>query len=248
MAITTAMIKELREATGAGILDSKKALEANDGNLDKAIEYLREKGLAKAAKKASRAANEGVVVAKVDGKSAALVAVNCETDFVARTEDFRAFAEGLAAQVLADADITSVDTMLNAKYAADPAKTVGDAIQETISKLGENIVLSNVARYTLEGAGTIEGYVHLGGKIGVLVELGVADAAAEGEELSALAHDITLQIAAARPQYLTRDDVPADVVAKERSIYLAQLENENKPDNIKARIIEGRLNKFFKEI
>jgi len=248
MAITTAMIKELREATGAGILDSKKALEANDGNLDKAIEYLREKGLAKAAKKASRAANEGVVVAKVDGKSAALVAVNCETDFVARTEDFRAFAEGLAAQVLADAYITSVDTMLNAKYAADPAKTVGDAIQETISKLGENIVLSNVARYTLEGAGTIEGYVHLGGKIGVLVELGVADAAAEGEELSALAHDITLQIAAARPQYLTRDDVPADVVAKERSIYLAQLENENKPDNIKARIIEGRLNKFFKEI
>ncbi len=248
MAITTAMIKELREATGAGILDSKKALEANDGNLDKAIEYLREKGLAKAAKKASRAANEGVVVAKVDGKSAALVAVNCETDFVARTEDFRTFADGLAAQVLADAGITSVDTMLNAKYAADPAKTVGDAIQETISKLGENIVLRNVARYTLEGAGAIEGYVHLGGKIGVLVELGVADASAEGEELSALAHDITLQIAAARPQYLTRDDVPADVVAKERSIYLAQLENENKPDNIKARIIEGRLNKFFKEI
>lgn len=248
MAITTAMIKELREATGAGILDSKKALEANDGNLDKAIEYLREKGLAKAAKKANRAANEGIVVAKVNGKSAALVAVNCETDFVARTEDFRNFADGLAAQVLSDTDITSVDTLLNAKYAADPAKTVGNAIQETISKLGENIVLRNVARYTLEGAGTIEGYVHLGGKIGVLVELGVADASAEGEELSALAHDITLQIAAARPQYLTRDDVPADVVAKERSIYLAQLENENKPDNIKARIIEGRLNKFFKEI
>jgi len=248
MAITTAMIKELRETTGAGILDSKKALEANDGNLDKAIRYLREKGLAKAAKKASRAANEGVVIAKVDGKSAALVAVNCETDFVARTEDFRSFAGGLAAQVLTDASIASVDALLKAKYAAAPEKTVGDAIQETISKLGENIILRNVARYTLDGAGTIEGYVHLGGKIGALVELGVADASAEGEELSALAHDITLQIAAARPQYLTRNDVPADVVAKERDIFLAQLAHENKPDHIKTRIIEGRLNKFFKEI
>ena len=138
-------------------------------------------------------------------------------------------------------------SLLNAKYAAAPEKTVGDAIQETISKLGENIILRNVARYALDGAGAIEGYVHLGGKIGVLVELGVADVSAEGADLSALAHDITLQIAAARPQYLTRDDVPADMVTKERDIYLAQLANENKPDHIKTRIIEGRLNKFFKE-
>lgn len=248
MAITTAMIKELRESTGAGILDSKKALEANDGNLEKAIEFLREKGLAKAAKKASRAANEGTVIAKVNGKTAALVAVNCETDFVARTDDFHTFADGLAEQVLADASLTSVETMLNASYAADHEKSVADAIQESISKLGENIVLNNVARYTLEGTGTIAGYVHLGGKIGVLVELSTGDASAETAALDGLAHDIALQIAALRPQYLTRNDVPADIVEKERAIYLAQLENDKKPDNIKQRIIDGRLGKFFKEI
>ncbi len=248
MAITAAMIKELREATGAGILDSKKALEANDGDFDKAVEYLREKGLAKAAKKASRAANEGLVIALVDGKNAALVAVNCETDFVARTDDFRTFAEGLAQRVLADPNLDSVEALLAAPAADDPAKTVADSIQEAISKLGENIVLRNVARYVQSGAGVIEGYVHLGGKIGVLAELGVADAAAEGDALHELAHDITLQIAAARPQYLSRDDVPAEIIEKERSILMAQLQDEKKPDNIKQRIVEGRLNKFYKEV
>ncbi len=248
MAITAAMIKELREATGAGILDSKKALEANDGDFDKAVEFLREKGLAKAAKKASREANEGLVVALVDGKNAALVAVNCETDFVARTDDFRNFAEGLAKQVLADPNLDSVEALLAAPAADNPEKTVADSIQEAISKLGENIVLRNVARYVQNGAGVIEGYVHLGGKIGVLAEIGVEDAAAEGDALHQLAHDITLQIAAARPQYLSRDDVPAEVIEKERSILMAQLQDEKKPDNIKQKIVEGRLNKFYKEI
>jgi len=248
MAITAAMIKELREATGAGILDSKKALEANDGNFDKAVEFLREKGLAKAAKKASREANEGLVIALVDGKNAALVAVNCETDFVARTDDFKAFAESLAQQVLADESLTSVEAVLAAKSAGNPEKTVADAIQEAISKLGENIVLRNVARYTQTGPGVIEGYVHLGGKIGVLVEIGVNDAAAEGDALRELAHDITLQIAAARPQYLSRDDVPAEIIDKERNILMAQLQDEKKPDNIKQKIVEGRMNKFYKEV
>ena len=248
MAITAAMIKELREATGAGILDSKKALEANDGDFDKAVEFLREKGLAKAAKKASREANEGLVIALVDGKNAALVAVNCETDFVARTDDFRNFAEGLAKQVLADPNLDSVEALLAAPAADNPEKTVADSIQEAISKLGENIVLRNVARYVQNGAGVIEGYVHLGGKIGVLAEIGVEDAAAEGDALHQLAHDITLQIAAARPQYLSRDDVPAEVIEKERSILMAQLQDEKKPDNIKQKIVEGRLNKFYKEI
>lgn len=248
MAITAAMIKELREATGAGILDSKKALEANDGNFDKAVEFLREKGLAKAAKKASREANEGLVIALVDGKNAALVAVNCETDFVARTDDFKAFAESLAQQVLADESLTSVEAVLAAKSAGNPEKTVADAIQEAISKLGENIVLRNVARYTQTDPGVIEGYVHLGGKIGVLVEIGVNDAAAEGDALRELAHDITLQIAAARPQYLSRDDVPAEIIDKERNILMAQLQDEKKPDNIKQKIVEGRMNKFYKEV
>ncbi len=248
MAITTAMIKELREATGAGILDSKKALEANDGNFDKAVEYLREKGLAKAAKKASREANEGLVVALVDGKTASLVEVNCETDFVARTDDFKTFANSLARQVLADPNLTSVETLLAAGYISNPGTSVADTIQETISKLGENIIVRKVDRYTLEGAGVIEGYVHLGGRIGVLVELGVDSPAAEGNTLKTLAHDLTLQIAAANPRYITHNDIPADVIEEERKIYLAQLAAEKKPDNIKAKIIEGRLNKFFKEV
>ncbi len=248
MAITTAMIKELREATGAGILDTKKALEANDGDFDKAVEFLREKGLAKAAKKASRAANEGAVVALVDGKNAALVAVNCETDFVARTDNFQTFVNGLAKQVLANADLTSTETMLKSASTANAEKTVADDIQEAISQLGENIILNNVARYSLDGAGVIEGYVHLGGKIGVLVELGVDDASAEGEALSDLAHDIALQVAATNPNYLAIEDVPADVLAKEKEILLAQLADEKKPDNIKEKIVSGRINKFYKEV
>lgn len=248
MAITTAMIKELRQATGAGILDTKKALEANDGDFEKAVEFLREKGLAKAAKKASRAANEGAVIALVDGKNAAMVAVNCETDFVARTDNFQAFANGLANQVLADASLTSVETMLKAASASEAGKTVADDIQSAISELGENVVLNNVARYELNGAGVIEGYVHLGGKIGVLVELTAGDASAEGETLSELAHDIALQVAATNPEYASIADIPADIVAKEKEILLAQLADDKKPDNIKEKIVTGRINKFYKEV
>lgn len=248
MAITTAMIKELRQATGAGILDTKKALEAHDGDFEKAVEFLREKGLAKAAKKASRAANEGAVVALVEGKNAAMVAVNCETDFVARTDNFQAFVKGLAKHVLADANLTSVETMLKTVSANSPEQTVADDIQSAISKLGENIVLNNVTRYNLNGAGVIEGYVHLGGKIGVLVELSVGDASAEGETLSGLAHDIALQVAATNPDYATIADIPADIVAKEKEILLAQLAEDKKPDNIKEKIVTGRINKFYREV
>ena len=248
MAITTAMIKELRQATGAGILDTKKALEANDGDFEKAVEFLREKGLAKAAKKASRAANEGAVIALVDGKNAAMVAVNCETDFVARTDNFQAFVKGLTNQVLADATLTSAETMLKAASTGEAGKTVADDIQSAISELGENVVLNNVARYELNGAGVIEGYVHLGGKIGVLVELTAGDASAEGETLSELAHDIALQVAATNPEYASIADIPADIVAKEKEILLAQLADDKKPNNIKEKIVTGRINKFYKEV
>jgi elongation factor Ts len=246
--ITTAMIKELREATAAGILDSKKALEATGGDFDKAVEYLREKGLAKAAKKASRETKEGLVVVLVKDKQASLVEINCETDFVARTDDFKSFANTIARQVIENADLTTVENLLAASYIADSGKTVAEAIQEIISKLGENIVVRRIDRYALNGTGTIEGYVHLGGRIGVLVELSVEDPAAQGETLSELAHDLTLQITAASPHFLTSDDIPEDVLENERKIYMAQLADEKKPDNIKAKIVEGRLNKFFKEV
>jgi len=247
MAITTAMIKELREATGAGILDSKKALEAAGGDFDKAVEYLREKGLAKAAKKASREANEGLVVALVEEDRASLVEVNCETDFVARTGDFKTFVNTIARHILDTPNLASVEDLLATEFPGNNGKSVADTVQETISKLGENIIIRRFARYTRQGSGVLEGYVHLGGRIGVLVELGVEDAAAQGDALTTLAHDLTLQIAAASPRFLAREDVPASVLDEERKIYMAQLAEENKPDHIKERIVEGRLNKFYKE-
>ena len=250
MAITTAMIKELREATGAGILDSKKALEANEGNFEKAVEFLREKGLAQAAKKASREANEGLVSAKIsdDGRRASLVEVNCETDFVARTDDFANLVETMTEQVLNSPPIESVEALLAATYARNAAQTVADAVQEAVSKLGENIVIRRLDQVTLAGEGVIESYIHSNNRVGVLVELATAGAVADQAGLRELAHDLTLHVAAANPTYIATEDVPADLVENERRLYMAQLIDDNKPDNIKARIVDGRLKKFYSEI
>jgi len=249
MAITTAMIKELREATGAGILDSKKALEETNGDFDRAVETLREKGLAQAAKKASREANDGLIVARVNdpGTKAALVEVNCETDFVARTEDFADFVDNISQQYFQSEELSSVEALLAADYIANPGQTVAEAIQDAISKLGENILLRQVERFTLAGEGVIESYIHSNNRVGVLVELNTDTAVADKATLKELAHDLTLQIAAVNPRYLAIGDVPSDVVEEERKILMAQLADDNKPDNIKARIVDGRLNKFYAE-
>jgi elongation factor Ts len=244
------MIKELREATGAGILDSKKALEANDGNFDKAVEYLREKGLATAAKKASREANEGLIVARLDSEGArgSLLEVNCETDFVARTEDFGNFVDRLLQQIFEQPEITSVDQLLATSFNGNAEQTVADAVQEAISKLGENIILRRLTQYTLAGDGIIDSYIHSNNRVGVLVELRTEGASEDKAALQELAHDLTLQIAAANPRYLSSAEVPAEVVEEERKIYLAQLAEDKKPDEIKARIVEGRLKKFYQEV
>lgn len=250
MAITTAMIKELREATGAGILDSKKALEANDGNFEKAVEFLREKGLAKAARKASREANDGLVTAKIsdDGKRASLLEVNCETDFVARTDDFVSLVEALAQQTFDNPDIDSVDALTAASYAGNPAQTVADAVQEAVSKLGENIVIRRLDQYALAGEGVIESYIHSNNRVGVLIELGTEGAVADRAGLQELAHDLTLHVAAVNPSYISAEDVPADLVENERRVYMAQLADDSKPENIKARIVDGRIKKFYSEV
>ena len=248
-AITTAMIKELREATGAGILDSKKVLEEVNGDFDKAVESLREKGLARAAKKASREANEGLVAAKVDdaGAQAALVEVNCETDFVARTDDFANFVDAITRQVYEGGDISSVESLLEAPFINNESKSVADAIQDAVSKLGENIIIRGATQYKLNGEGLIDSYIHANSRVGVLVEVGTEGAVSDRDALQTLAHDLAMQIAAVKPQYLSRDDVPETVVDGERKVLMAQLAEENKPDNIKARIVEGRLNKFYAE-
>ncbi|GIK38757.1 MAG: elongation factor Ts [Chloroflexota bacterium] len=248
MAITTEDIKLLRESTGAGILDCKKALQETGGDVDQAIEFLRKKGLAAASKKASREANEGLVSAHIspDGKTGVLVEVNCETDFVARTEDFQKFVAGVVQQVASRPELANLEALLAAPFIGDSSKTVAEKLTETIAKLGENMVIRRVARFDLAGGGLLDSYIHTGGRVGVLVE--VAGGSAADSKLAGLVHDLALQIAAASPRYVSQADVPAEAIEAEKVIYRAQLVEDKKPDNIKERIIEGKLKKWYEEI
>lgn len=247
MAISTADIKQLREATGVGILDCKKALQETDGDLDQAIEFLRKKGLAQAAKKTSREANEGLVSAQIsaDGRVAAMVEVNCETDFVARTDDFQGFVTALVRQVSEQPGVDSAEALLAAPFIDDDSKTVSEQLTESIAKLGENQVVRQVTRFELQGEGLLDSYIHIGGRVGVLVEVG---GPADNEQFAELVHDIALQIAAAAPRFVKEDEISLEAIEAEKAIYWAQLAEENKPDNIKERIIEGKLKKWYSEV
>jgi len=248
VSITTEDIKLLRESTGAGILDCKKALTETDGDMDAAIEILRKKGLAAAAKKASREANDGLIAAQMsdDGKTAVMVEVNCETDFVARTEDFQNFVNTLLRQMMAQPEIDSAEALLAAPFIDDSSKTVQDQLTETIAKLGENMRIRQAARFDLQGGGLIDSYIHLEGRVGVLVEIDGGDA--DDEKFAVLVHDVALQIAAIPPLYVSETDIPAEAIAAEKDVFMAQLANENKPDNIKERIVEGKLKKWYSEV
>ncbi|NLM13743.1 MAG: elongation factor Ts [Epulopiscium sp.] len=245
MAITATMVKELREITGAGMMDCKKALSEANGDMDKAVEILREKGLAKAAKKAGRIAAEGMVANYIseDGKVGTLVEVNSETDFVAKNEEFRTFAYQVAKQV-AMTKATSVEEFKKEAWLLDPSKTVEDALTEKISVIGENLNIRRFVKFETE-AGVIVSYIHGGGKIGVLVNLESQDTS---DRVKEAAKDIAMQIAAVNPQYITKDEIPADFIEKEREILKQQALNEGKPANIVEKMIEGRLNKNLKEM
>ena len=247
MSISTAEIKQLREATGAGILDCKKALQQANGNFDEAVEFLRKKGLAAAAKKAGREASEGIIDAQVsdDGQTAVMINVNCETDFVARTDDFKAYVDSLVEQLFAD-NVTSAEELLERPYIKDTSKTVKESLTEIVAKLGENTLISQATRFDLQGDGMLENYVHLGGRVGVLVDVAGADR--DNEKFANLVHDLALHVAAASPLYLTESDISADTIASEKEIFKAQLAQENKPDHIKDRIIEGKLKKWYGEV
>ncbi len=225
-------IKKLRELTGAGMMDVKKALADADNNEEKAIALLRERGIAKAVKKGDREAKEGIVRFAVDGTRAAIVEVNSETDFVARNSDFQAVVEKLAQAALA-AKTSDLDTFK--AYTVD-GETVADLVAATAGKIGENIVLNKVAY--LEGS-TVAGYVHSNGKIGVLVDV-------EGGS-EAQAKDVALHVAAERPQFLTRDEVDSSDIEKEREILTNKALNEGKPQQIVEKIVEGQIGKFYSE-
>ena len=240
MAFTAKDVKELREMTGCGMMDCKKALTEADGDKDKAVEILREKGLATAAKKAGRIASEGIVLDYVDGNVGVIVEVNAETDFVAKNEQFTDFVKAVAKTVAVKnpADVEELKTM----QIEGGSQTVGEELTEKIAKIGENMNIRRFARYE----GTVASYIHGGGRIGVLVNFDTDCADKEG--FAQFAKDIAMQVAAAGAQYLDRDAVPAEVVEKEKEILSIQAKNEGKPEKIIETMVMGRINKFYKEV
>lgn len=237
--ITASQVKELREKTGAGMMDCKKVLTETNGDEEKAIELLRERGIAKAAKKSDRIAAEGLVETYIseDGKVGVVVEVNAETDFVAKNEEFRNFVADVAKQI-AKENPTDVETLLNQKSIAESDKTVGEVLTGKIATIGENMSIRRFERF--ETNNLLESYIHGDGKIAVLVEM--------ENGTHELAKDICMQIAAARPEYLDRDAVPATRLAKEMEILKAQAINEGKPEAIAEKIVQGRIGKFYSEI
>ena len=245
MAITAGMVKELREMTGAGMMDCKKALNETNGDMDAAVEYLRKNGQAKAEKKAGRIAAEGIVKTVVkDDKVAAIVEVNSETDFVAKNDEFQGFVEAVVNQV-ADNDPADMDAFMAEPWAADTSKTVKDALVEKIAVIGENLNIRRFERVVAEN-GCVVSYIHGGGRIGVLV---VADTDVVNDEIKTCLKNVAMQVAAMSPKYVSRDEVSQEFLDHEKEILLAQAKKENpeKPDNIIEKMIIGRLNKEMKE-
>ena len=241
-AITAAMVKELREMTDAGMMECKKALVEADGDMDKAVDVLRTRGLAAAAKKVGRATNEGTVMAIVsdDATKGAVVELNCETDFVGMNEKFKGYAEKIARAAMA-ANVEDVEAL---KAVDAEGETVEDVLTDAIHTLGENM---NLARAAVVEAGGVASYIHGGGKIGVLVTFDVEGIDPASDEFQHCGRDVAMQVAAASPVSATRESVPAEVVAHEMEIYKAQAAESGKPENIQEKIATGRLKKFYKE-
>jgi elongation factor Ts len=246
MAISASVVKQLREKTGVGMMDCKRALEETNGDIDAAVDVLRKSGIAKAEKRAGRTAADGLVAASITpgGESGALVEVNCETDFVARNDEFRAFAKELAAAAIGQkpADIDALLAMPHGDHTS-----VSDAIVGLIAKIGENIVVRRCACYSVDGSGVVAAYVHHGDKVGVLVQVacGKPETVASDGFREAV-RDIALQIAAHSPGYVRPEEIPADVLDRERSIYREQV--QGKPEHVLDKIVEGKLRKYYTEV
>ena len=249
MAITAAMVKELREISGAGMMDCKKALTATEGDMDKAMEFLREKGLATAQKKASRIAAEGIVMLKVaeDSKKAVAVEVNAETDFVAKNEKFQAYVAQVAEQAL-ETEAADIDAFLAETWKFDTTKTVNEALAGQVAVIGENMKIRRFQKVEEEN-GFVASYTHMGGKIGVLVDV-VSDVV--NDEIKEMAKNVAMQIAALNPKYTNRSEVSEEYIAHEKEILMAQIQNDpkesQKPEKVIQGMISGRINKELKEI
>ncbi|NLJ34974.1 MAG: elongation factor Ts [candidate division WS1 bacterium] len=261
MAVSSADVMKLRQITGAGMLDCKRALEEAGGDLEKAVDYLRKKGVEVAAKRETKSATEGVIASYVDGKGAgAVVEVNCETDFAARSEDFRQFCDTLARQIVhTQASGQSVEDLLAAKSLDNESLTVDDLLSELTAKLGERVLVRRFVRYAIDDCdtgdcqdettqGLVASYIHAGEQIGVLLEINCAtDAAANSPELAEFARNIAMQIAAMQPRWVAPEDVPQEAIDREREVLTEQAVAEGKPENIAAKMVEGRLKKFYSQ-
>lgn len=264
--ISAQLVKQLRERTGAGMMDCKKALQETNGDLDAAEVVLRKRGIAGASKKESRSTKQGLVSAYIntDQKSGVLVEVNCESDFVARTEDFQNLAADVAAHIaetkpkvvrleeLTEAERANIkqhEALYEQKFTKDQNSTVGEFVKTKIAKLGENINISRFVSYDVNGHGVVGSYIHHGAQIGVLLEVDTGSQATAGkDEFKALVHDVAMQIAALPAQYVGKENVPADVLAKEREIQQERARGEGKPEKMLEKIAEGRLSKFYEEV
>jgi elongation factor Ts len=243
MTITADQVKSLRDKTGAGMMDCKRALEKSGGDMEKAADYLREQGITKATQKASRAAKEGLILSSIDDQDrlGVLLELNCETDFVARTDDFKKLAQQMASWIMKNqpSDIDKV------------SESMKDGINQVIAKLGENITPKRFTLLRLEGNsnGVIYSYIHPGDKLGVLVELNCGtDSAAQDPQFKQLSKDVAMQIAATNPLVISRDLLKPELIEKEKDIYRTQAKNEGKPDKILEKIVQGKLEKYFQEV
>ncbi len=247
MAITAAMVKELREMTGAGMMDCKKALNETNGDMDEAVEFLRKNGQAKAEKKAGRIAAEGLCSVVVEGNTAAIVEVNSETDFVAKNADFKAFVDEVAAQALTS-DAADMDAFMAEAWKADASKTVKDALTDKVAVIGENLTIRRFQKVTASN-GAVVSYVHGGGRIGVIVEV---SADSVNDQITEAATNVAMQIAALNPKYVSDADVDQEYLNHEKEILLAQINNDpkeaSKPDKVKEGMVTGRIKKELKEI
>ena len=248
MAVSMEMIRDLRQRTGAGIMECKEALKETDNDMESAAEYLRKKGATKAAKKADRNTKEGAVRTVVQGDIAAMVEVKCETDFVGRNEKFQEMVASLAAHIAASPETETEEAFLAQPYFEDSSKTINDIITAKISEIGENIVIGRRIKMNMQGPGLLVSYIHGVGNIGVLLEIGVeSEEIIQKPEVADLGRDLTMQIAAMNPIALNPEGIPQETVDKEKEIFAAQARDSGKPDKIIPKIVEGSIKKFFSE-
>ena len=248
MTITADMIKDLRQQSGAGIMECKEALKNSDGDIGGALDYLRKKGAGKAAKKADRTTKEGAVGGVVTGSTAGMVEIKCETDFVARNEKYQELCKLIAEHIVSSEHVDDNDAFMDQPLFNDSSKTIKNLIAANILELGENIVIERRVRYELPGSGGFGLYIHGVGGVGTLVEVACEpDNIADDSAFKELCHDLAMHITASRPAGVSVDDLPAELVAKEKEIFEAQAKESGKPDKILPKIVEGRMKKFYTE-